>query len=177
MADRVKQFETARAQESINTDLRVEAKRPEYIARVGELLENPSERNEGILENLTLQAIEEDAIEDGVIESGEITQLGQYWGEVAEMAELPFSTLHTVPVADRGSKFSDARSLMVLWAKRQAFVEIFAIDEAVTSTESGEELKRAATQFTPAELKNLSDGMIDIKAEKERLRAEQSNGA
>ena len=171
-SDRVKDFETKRALESIATDERVESRREQYTARLLELLEEPSERNDGILENLLLELYEADALEDGDFATAEI-----YWEAVGDLATLGMSELYQVPVADRGGKFADASKLILLWAKQQAFVEIFALDEITTSAASGEQLKKDAAMMTPADRKALSDGEIDIKAAKVRIKAEQSNGA
>jgi hypothetical protein len=172
MPDRVKDFEAARAVESIATDDRVEDRREQFRVRYMELLRDPAKRNPGILEDLILELFELDALEDDDIESAAI-----YWQSVGDLvADNSFEELYQVPLADRGGKFSDASKLMVLVARTQAFIEIFAIDEARSSVKSGEEIKKAAARFTRAELKDLSDGMIDIKAAKTRIKEGQSNG-
>jgi predicted PP-loop superfamily ATPase len=172
MPDRVKDFEQKRALESIATDDRVEDRREEFIGRYLELLEEPEERNPLILQNQILELYELDGEEDGDWESAEL-----YWEKVGELATLGFSELHEIPIADRGGSFSDARSLMSRWAYDQAFIEIFAFDEIVTSARSAEDIKKASKDFTLDELRNLSDGQIDIKAAKDRIKAEKNNAS
>jgi hypothetical protein len=172
VTDRVDRFEESRALESIATDTRVDDRREQYIERYLELMENPEQRNVFILQNLLLESLEADGEETGDWDAAE-----NYWESVGDLATLSHAELLSVPVAERGTVFADAQAVMSLWAKEQSFIEIFAMDELRTSIESGEEIRRQAKSFTAAELKNLSDGKIDIKARKERIKAGQTNGA
>jgi hypothetical protein len=171
MTNRVDKFEESRALESIATDERVEAHREEYIARYLELMEEPEERNDLILRNLILELFEADGEETGNWDAAE-----SYWESVGDLATLSHAELLTAPIMDRGTVWSDAEALMSLWAKEQAFIEIFAMEELESSIRSGADIIDQARNFTSSELKDLSDGSIDIKARKDRIKAGQTNG-
>jgi hypothetical protein len=171
MPDQVTEFETQRAQASIAVDDLVDEHRDEFKTRYLELLNEPAKRIDGILNNLLLELYESDGEETGNWPEAE-----QYWESAGDVAVESFTGIHMVPVKDRGSAFSDGRRLMSRWAFDQAFTEIFGEDLIRLSVDSGEEITRMAAGMTRAQLADLSDGNIDIKAAKVRIKEGQTNG-
>lgn len=93
-------------------------KMPQVQARTRELLDNPKERNKGIIGQFLT-----DEIEQSVSEGDREEFAVEYWGQIADFLALSWEELNSIPIAERGDKFFTARDMMVAVVSQQARIE------------------------------------------------------
>ena len=152
----ISQFEENRADNIISINERVDSHREQFRRTVAGLFADLENRNAEILTHMLLEAYEQDSVEMGNEASG------KYWENVGSLMVLSFRELHTIPIADRGRIFNDARAMQLLWVEDQSYIETLAKDDMITGLEQGQAVKREVKTMTPDEIEQARTG-LDIK--------------
>ena len=127
------------------------------------LLETPEERNDGIMIWF---------LQDGLVQSAkEIGDEGasMLWDAIADLTELSYRDLLSIPKNDRGIAYEKAQALILAATQREAFIRVGWATEALQAgIDSGQQLRAATQNATIADIKGFN---MDIKNRMKQRRA------
>ena len=121
-------FTDAAADYQIYLENLADEKRPIIQKLFRELLNSPEMRTPEI----TFRFLESE-IENGIAEGDDPELVGAYWESIADLVELSFDEINSIPLAERGDKFDTARELMVAAAMYEAMIRSSMLVDAMAA--------------------------------------------
>jgi hypothetical protein len=164
----LKAFTQAAAEFQIQLEDMVDERKPEVRSTFLALLNDPDMRTPEILDSFLAVEIDRTIAETGNEEFADL-----YWGEVAELAELSFDELNSIPHGERGDLWDTARELMVAVSIREALIRENVYTDALRAgVDMGAMLPNLVRGIPQGEL----DGGHLIRTRIKEIKADKENG-